>query len=540
MGCSVGRLRGWWWVGLVFLTAGTAGRGQPPVWVSDADRDGVLDASKDSLGDGGWTWRHGAIVPVDLDGGMSDGQRKALARLLPIPTADAAARWKVEFDVPPDTIRVFAQNADQTWETFASGTTCSARDGLTLALTATRFADPQWDGRVRLTAWHDDSSTLLASVELRVAPFVMASSPQPAESVFVRAYLGRNDALVADLMEIVERAGAELHVIPGDAPYPAHHIWLQDAVEFGHAWTGRPDAPPFALPSNRNRDLDRFAETRLEDARVGVLTVGSYRPGYAAGTGGDSWIDWYGNLEASPPTLGHPFGRVIYGRNPATGAQLNPEVVAFLAAQDVQAPVAFDVGWLQIKHVDEVVSFLPADDEAWPYRLVVPDPRVAIDLLTHLAEQGHADAPMLSTYEEGATVASLLAEPENIAFNRELRATRLEPAYAALCEQLSIDPRHVIRLPVLFNPDGSARTPNVVNALVVNGHVVMADPDGPKIPQAPGAPGRDAFQDKIRELLADLPVEVHFVDDRLYHRWSGNVHCATNALRKPLDVRFPD
>ena len=137
---------------------------------------------------------------------------------------------------------------------------------------------------------------------------------------------------------------------------------------------------------------------------------------------------------------------------------------------------------------------------------------------------------MLTTYEEGATVASLLAEQDAIEFNLHLREQRLEPAYAKLCEQLRIGPDNVIRLPVLYRPDGSARTPNVVNALVVNGHVVMSDPDGPALAEG------DPFKQRVRELLDDLPVEVHFVDDRLYHRWSGNVHCATNALRQPLKL----
>lgn len=468
---------------------------------------------------------------------MSGDRHHALVRLEPSGEVDESAQVRIEVETPDGAVRVFTRDAKRQWQVVEPDSTWLARDGVTLALNATRFADANWDGSIELIARienGDPSEATTATLPLRVAPFVMSSSPQSTETVFVRAYPGRNDAMVKDLQQIVAQAGAELYVIPGDAPYPAHHIWLQDSVEFGHAWTGRPDAPVFAVPSNRNRDLDRFAEVRLKDAGVGVLTVGRYRPAFAVGEGGDSWIDWYGNLEAAPPTPGHPFGRIIYGRNPDTGAQLNPEVVAFLAAQGVQNPVAFDVGWLQIKHVDELISFLPADDAEWPYRLVVPDPKLAIDLLKGLVTQGHGDAAMLTTYEEDATVASLLAEQEMIAFNIELREKRLEPAYAQLCTQLNIAPKHIVRLPVLFKPDGSARTPNVVNALVVNGHVVISDPDGPELADG------DPFQILVRRTLADLPVKIYFVDDQLYHRWSGNVHCVTNAQREPLDVDFAE
>jgi protein-arginine deiminase len=334
--------------------------------------------------------------------------------------------------------------------------------------------------------------------------------------------------MIDQLKVIVPEADAELHIIPGDAPYPANHIWVQDAVEFGHAYTGRPDALHVALPSNRDRNLDRFAEHRLADTGMAVISVGDYRPDFARGQGGDQWIDWYGNLEVSPPTINHPFGRVIYGVNPETDASLNPEVVAFLTAQGMQPPLPTDTGWLNIKHADETFSFIPADDPERPFRMMVPDPDAAVTLLRKLRSEGHGDTPLLQLYENGTTVNSLLADRALLRHNDQLRAQRLEPYIARLCEGLGLGEADLIRLPILFAPDGNSKIPNMVNALVVNGHVIMADPDGPEID------GRDAIQAAVRERLADLPVTVHFVDDQLYHRWSGNVHCATNTIREPL------
>ncbi|MEN0110840.1 MAG: protein-arginine deiminase family protein [Planctomycetota bacterium] len=356
------------------------------------------------------------------------------------------------------------------------------------------------------------------------APLVVRSSLAPASTVFVREFPGRNDRLVEQLRSICDAAGAELHVVPAGEPYAANHVWLQDTVEFLERVDG---SGTVALSANRNRALDEFAAHRLADAGVTPLRVGEYRDAFARGEGGDSWIDWYGNLEASPPNDAWPHGRVLYGVNPATGAQMHPEVVALLERQGLQSPLPLDVGWLTIKHVDEMVSFLPARDGG--FVVGVPNPLVAISLLKRLERRGHGDTPMLTTFEDATTVASVLADDAFVAANERLWLDRIEPMVARLAA--GVDAERVVGLPVLFQPDGLPRTPNVVNALVLpgrdgaEGHVAMADPNGPLID------GVDAFQAETRERLAMANVALHFVDDQQYHRWSGNVHCATNAIR---------
>ncbi|MEM1099749.1 MAG: protein-arginine deiminase family protein [Planctomycetota bacterium] len=543
-----------YWVGLIVLISGVG-----LFWLSFARADGSdrfaktdvnnrLQLTIETAEKATWPWGGDLIIPVEVDDESGDERARGLRPSVETPANAVLIQVKPPADMPPDvTVRitheaprnavtVYVRDAAR-WRVLAPGTSFPVDEPRSLAVKATRFAGLDWDGRLTLTATmvSIDGETESATIAMRVAPFVLASSTQHAKQVFIRAYPGRNDAMVDDLKRIAAEAGVAIHIIPGNAPYPAHHIWLQDAVEFGHAWTGRPDAAQVALPSNRNRDIDRFAVSRLVGKGVGVIQVGEYRHEFAAGEGGVSWIDWYGNLEATPPTPKHPFGTAIYGNDPATGAQLNPDVVAFLDAQQAQPTLGLDVGWLQIKHIDELVGFLPANDPAWPYRIVVPDTTVALDLLEQLVADGHGQAPMLSTYEEGITAESLLADNDFVRHNRKLQSDRINPAVARLCEFLGLGQEHVVRLPALFTTSGSARMPNVVNALVINGHVVMSDPDGPDLPNE----GGDAFQQRVREILADLPVTVHFVDDQLYHRWSGNVHCATNAIREPLELN-PD
>lgn len=356
------------------------------------------------------------------------------------------------------------------------------------------------------------------------APLLVRSSLAPASTVFVREFPGRNDALLEQLGSICQQAGAELHVVPAGEPYAYNHIWLQDTVEFLERADG---SGTVALAANRNRALDGFAKDRLPG--VELLRVGEYREAFAKGEGGVSWIDWYGNLEASPPTEAWPHGRVLYGVDRERNAQLHPEVVRFLAAQGLQEPLPLDVGWLTIKHVDEMVSFLPT--EGGGFLIGVPNPLTAISLLKRLERDGHGEAPMLTRFKKGATVSDLLADKEFLAANERMWLDRIEPMVVALCEGIGVKTKRVIGLPVLFQPGGLPRTPNVVNCLVLPGregaagHVAMADPNGPVID------GEDAFQAEVRRRLATVAAELHFVDDRQYHKWSGNVHCATNAIR---------
>lgn len=361
------------------------------------------------------------------------------------------------------------------------------------------------------------------------APLLVQSSLAPASVVFVRELPGRNERFIEQLAACCLEVGAELHVVPTGDPYPENQVWLQDAVEFLERADG---SGTVALLGVRNQAVDDFAKDRLTG--IETLRIGEYREAFACGSSttskpGDAWIDWFGNLEASPPTAAWPNGRVLYGVNPATGGQLHPEMVAFFVEQGAQPPLALDVGWLTVRHVDEMSSFLPANDGG--FFVVVPDPTVAIDLLENAAANGNGDAGMLAPYEEGTTVQSILDDKEFVAFNRRLWTDRIEPMSRVLLEGIGVETERLRRLPVLFMPTGEARTPNVVNCLVLPGKdgaagvVAMSEPCGPVID------GVDLFKAEIERRLEGLNARLAFLDDQPYHRWSGNVHCATNAIR---------
>jgi len=101
-----------------------------------------------------------------------------------------------------------------------------------------------------------------------------------------------------------------------------------------------------------------------------------------------------------------------------------------------------------------------------------------------------------------------------------------------LMMELEIGEADVIELPVLFWPPTpqDARTaafyPDMVNHLVMGDVSVVPRPYGPRID------GEDAFEQAFRAALPDR--DVRFVDDwYAYHEQLGEVHCGTNARRRP-------
>jgi hypothetical protein len=98
---------------------------------------------------------------------------------------------------------------------------------------------------------------------------------------------------------------------------------------------------------------------------------------------------------------------------------------------------------------------------------------------------------------------------------------------------LGLDASRVVRLPVAFDvpaegllDDGgvtnaSSLWSNPVNALVVNGTVICGAAGMP-------AGAREACRERF---LAAGAERVEFIDDGVYQKNHGNVHCATNARR---------
>lgn len=528
-----------------------------PVLVADTNRDGEVDFDADLAGKDKWTSSLGAVFLNNNDSDQDTGRPdyadaivngdEDLEDLAPLRLRQIEALTGTELvtltvdEQSQGRVRIFLYDGRYfpTVDLYSQGNIPAEAlkdQDLEFYLEASQYADARWSGQTTVTV--DVEGVGSDSVELKVAPWIMTPHTLEGEVVYVREFPGRNEAFLEALREIVPAAGAELVVIPGGEPYSPHNIWLQDTLEIGYQQL--PGAEPFSvvMKANRNKPLDNFAKDQLLGPDYGWHQQGEFRPEYGSGAGatGYEWLDWYGNLEVTPPLPGFPMGRIIYGgdgfEDPVK--KLNPQITAMLEAQGVQGPpVRFDVGWLLIKHIDEMISFLPTGNPVDPYRVLVPDTTVALDLLAELEAGGKGNLPLLEIYRDAASVSSLLGDADLVALNRKVQKERIEPNIDKLKAEFGLEEKHLIRVPYLKTAAKEAIIPNMVNSLVLNGHVVAPDPHGPEVD------GVDQFARYFRDAVeGSTDLQVHYVDDRQYHKWSGNVHCGTNAKRKPFELAW--
>lgn len=381
----------------------------------------------------------------------------------------------------------------------------------------------------------DGTAISRKTLTCRVAPFLMSSCLDPVEAVHVvRTRL--TEAFADALKPLVEGAGSRLQILRHPS-LEDHDIWFQDATEIGYATTGG-RAMHVALQGNRGLGLDALFAKSFLGAGAGVVHEGTFR-GRSA-----EWIDWYGNLEVSPPVeiagRAFPHGRIYAGRQ-GTRA-MHPDVIAFLEAQGVQGPVLWlDTSWLLIGHVDETVSWVPSR-VGTPYRMLVPSPRLALEILRKAERDSPGGILNRGTKRPDTrkdefvevSVPSVLSDRTLLA-DQELVQGKIDAVRRTLQAELGVADADVIEIPVLFGTSPGrfagryeALTTNMVNSLLVGETLIVPDPHGPLVN------GTDVLLQAVKDRLEPLGNLVVAIDNfHPYHRYAGEVHCGTNATRRP-------
>lgn len=529
---------------------------------ADVNRDRILDPTTDDLNEDVWSFERGAVflnnddsdannhTPDNSDSIINtESDIEDFAELQIQQKADisdsAALTLAVNSDAK-DKVNIFIKTNDNLYnlinlsQTGNINSTLLKNQNMQLFIEGKTYSSPTWNGFADITVTLQDGTSISSdTVRMKCAPFMLLSGEQKCNVVYVREIKNSGSYIytenfVKDIMPIVIGAGATLHIVPDDsiAPYyPYYQIWMQDTMEIGYS-----EIPGkkmnVILKGNRNRALDNYAKDYLLSPDYGWFTCGTYRADYASGDGGNSWLDWYGNLEATPPLSGYPFGRIIYGYNPGAAnpniACMNPDIINMLNAQGIQSPaLRIDAGWLTIKHVDEIINFLSTGNPQKPYKVLVHDVNEMISLVQSWKDQGYGNSAFLTPYKT-ITVNSFLNNTTLKNYNINLQATRIEPIINLLKTEFNLGESDFIRIPSYFE-NGDAYFPNMVNSLSINGSFIIAKPYGLVIN------GKDQVEEYVKAKLASLPVNVYFVDNYRYHIWSGEVHCATNAKREGFE-----
>ncbi len=373
---------------------------------------------------------------------------------------------------------------------------------------------------------------MLGSTLCRIAPVLLASSLDPVVSVFV-VKSALSEKFVGQLAKLLLRCEGKPTLVAIEPVAVPHDLWMQDTTEI--TVSSVPDGrsvKQIPVPLGGLRGKHDGIKTGALDQTVREHFAGDprYVPIQAAESRPNTrWIDWFGNLEVSPPVPGFPHGRVLTGFQKEL--RFHPDLIAFLEAQRLQCPPLYlDVSWLTIGHVDELINFVPAPNRKG-FRALLPSPALAKSLLEEAIKNGHGEAPVFAGTKQEITVAKLFHEVADTDETRTIE-TSLAETRKQLAAELRLEDGDLVTLPVLFK-GGLAVIPNGVNSLVIGKDILIPAPNGPRIG------GNDLFEKAIRERLVPLGLRLHFLDiHEPYHVRSGEIHCGTNAVRRLKNPRW--
>jgi protein-arginine deiminase len=474
--------------------------------LSDTNRDGVVD-DKDTAGFTEWAWKSGGaffLANVDDDDkkGKVDSSDQIvngtadeddLARIIVKVSADMLAKTSsISASVTTGATQTHLfEKTSSSWK-LVSGAVTQVAAQVELGIEALQFADTNWDGfAVVKIDLLDSGKVSIASqqVKMRVAPWIMLPQSAKTEALYISSSTSR---LRPDLNKTLESKSipAALASNPG-----SQDIWFQDTMEIGY--TQLPGKPPMHVVMNgvRPNASDNVAITLLAPD-FGFIKVGTVRQ---PANEEDHWMDWMGDLEVTHPVSGYPLGRIYYGKSDRT--TFSPTIVKFLEAQQVQKPFAVYTNWLIIQHVDEVENFLV--DQNGKAKMIIVSPAAA-------------NTVMGSGYDAG---------------NQQIQKY-IDDDIAQAKTELGLTDADIIQLPTFFNGSGSNYGPNwsnPVNSVYANGTFMIGNDSTP-------APVKSDIEKK----LAEIGVQVAWVDDSEYYVGMGDVHCATNTKKTPVCANFTD
>ncbi len=371
-------------------------------------------------------------------------------------------------------------------------------------------------------------ATACGSEPVGLGSVVLPHPLLPVHEVYVVAHSPPDDPGAGTLGWIETLRAAQFPLVVLDDPAFHDDVWTQDMFRFALVREPAGERPVLiASPRNAETGVARADVLVKRDPTVSLVTV--HMEGW-------SNLEGFGNFVVSPPIEGYPDGRVLYG----TYGDHAPYQALLDLLSPTQAPAPIDLQFLDVGHTDEVFAFVSDPTAPRGFRVLVPDPRLALELLDAAPS---AELPLYAGADRfgfalGSTDA-IRKHPAVRGFNHDL-ALRLDGAVGVATALLDLQPDEIIGLPVLFHENADALTelvgagaltPNMVNGTWVSrpdGRSLLALPDPQLRPE--GAPlSDDPF---VRATEARLPknIDVVWVDAwRSLHVNGGELHCATSV-----------
>ncbi len=210
-------------------------------------------------------------------------------------------------------------------------------------------------------------------VRLKVAPVMLLSNDLDAEELYVKDLGAANKSMRDDLKAVL---GAKVK------EYTTDTRWAQDDIEIGYTQTPRSSMHVTLFTrhhgSSENQELfpgsDPIGDATFRRQYLLDKDRGLYRSPSRKDVDTDSF-DYGGNLELLPPTSKYPLGRICFGKG------MSERKKQFLKSQEVQAPFDVDTDWLNVGHVDEMISFWKPASGSKNLTVILGSPKKAYSII---------------------------------------------------------------------------------------------------------------------------------------------------------------
>ena len=394
-----------------------------------------------------------------------------------------------------------------------------------------------WDGFLDLaiTATQGGKTIDSDKIRMRMAPVVTPSHLETPTQV----YSANVDSEFNGELDLAGKAAS----LPKLYTFKVQDQWAQDYFEPAYmTMPGKDGAHVMhvnyrSANYSKNGGLRRAGRVVFEMRGKDVGAVVAFDPNHKSSM---DTLDSFGNFETIPPYSfdgkDYPLGRVIRGKS----SVYYPDATftKMVEAQQVQPPVYVDTAWLVVGHVDEFVTFVPANTpRGWA--LVVANPARAITMLQDMKNAGqgalvmHENKFWLDDQGETSankTINAVLADSQLMTATQQAQA-KIDKAMTLIKAETGLGDDEIIKVPFLFESSFGALVayqPGMVNGVVLGKHFASPRPHGPKVG------GKDVFEKATEDAMATRGMTVHWVEDwDTYHRNLGEVHCGSNTRRVP-------
>ena len=379
----------------------------------DEDRDGIVD--KTEAKEQVWQWgkgKFGAIVAVPI---IKDGEtirenivlkwvgekgEKSLDEWTATITVNNKAKIRIyDENNNPITLEIPSQNGNseiynlKTSNHFigvvnGSATRQRFKGAYMFQMEAVKFPEGEEEdpGLVNMTfEFCYKEEKIEQKVQVRIAPWIMASDLAPTAVVEI---YHRNDTthifkeIVSFLHNRNQNSNNKIQFFANknSANYRPFH---RDESRAGYICTAKFTA--INRLSNLRSPLVYFQnlqfttkESSLDEVERKILGE-KYNEIKLTNGSEEKSINFGGNYLVSPPIENYPLGRIVIGSSSIKKQEEVNDLVPFLSAQKIQAPIVVDTTWLNVKHIDEIISFVPIINQStpkWPYKVLIASPRL--------------------------------------------------------------------------------------------------------------------------------------------------------------------